>query len=226
MSGIYFFGITTAPTVTAFVGRMSNEDRTGQTSILELPAYRLPLARTIDKTALDRAGHFVQKAGSVIFAVMVVVWILDYFPNVGQDLSSSWLASIGYFTEPVFSLPGLDWRYGVAIIASFLARDVFVGTSGTIFGIETVDENPVPLADQIAASGLTAASGAALVVFFTIALECVSAVALLAGEAKSARFAVALMAGYLILAWLAAFVVYQLAEVLLSEMGLIPASLE
>ena len=121
MSGIYFFGITTALTVAALVGRMSNEDRTGQPFILELPAYRLPVARTIVRTALNRAGHFVQKAGSVIFAVTVLVWILGYFPNSGQDLSSSWLASIGRFIEPVFSPLGLDWRYGVAIIASLLA---------------------------------------------------------------------------------------------------------
>ena len=216
MSGIYFFGITTALTVAAHVGRMSNEDRTGQPFILELPAYRLPVARTIIRTALNRAGHFMQKAGSVIFAITVLVWILGYFPNSGQDLSSSWLASIGRFIEPVFSPLGLDWRYGVAIIASFLAREVFVGTLGTIFGIETVDEDPAPLADQIAASGLTVASGAALVVFFTIALQCVSTVALLAREATSARFAVSLMAGYLVLAWLAAFGVFQLAGALLS----------
>ena len=216
MSGIYFFGITTALTVAALVDRMSNDDRTGRPFILELPVYRLPVTRTIVKTALNRAGHFVQKAGSVIFTVTVVVWILGYFPNGGQDLSSSWLASIGRFIEPVFSPLGLDWRYGVAIIASFLAREVFVGTLGTIFSIEAADEDPVPLADQITASGLTVASGAALVVFVTIALQCVSTVALLAREAKSARFAVALMAGYLILAWLAAFGVYQLAGALLS----------
>ena len=60
MSGIYFFGITTALTVAALVGRMSNEDRTGQPFILELPAYRFPVAQTIIKTAFNRAGHFVQ----------------------------------------------------------------------------------------------------------------------------------------------------------------------
>lgn len=80
-----------------------------------------------------------------------MVWILGYFPNSGQDLSSSWLASIGRIIEPIFSPLGLDWRYGVAIIASFLAREVFVGTLGTIFGIEAADEDPVPLADQITA---------------------------------------------------------------------------
>jgi len=60
MSGIYFFGITTALTVAALVGRMSNEDRTGQPFILELPAYRFPVTLTIIKTAFNRAGHIVQ----------------------------------------------------------------------------------------------------------------------------------------------------------------------
>lgn len=216
MSAIYFFGISTALTVAAVVGRMGTEDRRGQPFILELPAYRIPEARTIFSTALNRAGHFVRKAGSVIFAVTVVVWFLGYFPNGGEDLSSSWLATLGRFIEPVFSPLGLDWRYGVAIIASFLAREVFVGTLGTIFGIESAEDDPAPLADQITASGLTVASGAALVVFFTIALQCVSTVALLAREAKSARFAVTLMGGYLVLAWCGAFAVYRLASALLS----------
>ena len=192
---------------------MSNEDRAGQPFILEVPAYRLPVARTIFDTALNRAGHFVQKAGSVIF----VVWVLGYFPNGGQKLSSSWLASIGRFIEPIFSPLGLDWRYGVAIIASFLECEVFAGTLGTIFGIERADEEPDPLADQIKASGLTVASGAALVVFFTIALQCVSTAALLAREAQSGRFAMALMVGYLVLAWLVAFGVYRLTGALLAR---------
>lgn len=216
MSVIYFFGISTALIVAAVVSRMGGEGQGDTPFILELPAYRWPVGRTIFSAALNRAGHFVRKAGSVIFAVTVVVWFLGYFPNGGEDLGGSWLAAIGRFIEPVFTPLGLDWRYGVAIIASFLAREVFVGTLGTIFGIESADEDPAPLADQIAASGLSIASGAALVVFFTIALQCVSTVALLAREAKSARFAVTLMAGYLVLAWLAALMVYTLAGVLLS----------
>jgi ferrous iron transport protein B len=220
MSGIYFFGITIALTVAALVGWRGNEDPTGQPFILELPAYRLPVCRTMFSSALNRAGHFVRKAGSVIFVVTVIVWFLGYFPNGGEDLSSSWLASIGRFIEPVLLPLGLDWRYGVAIIASFLARAVFravfVGTLGTIFGIESANEDPAPLAEQITASGLTVASRAALVVFFTIALQCVSTVVLLAREAKFVRFAVALMAGYLVLAWLVAFGAYRLAGLLVS----------
>jgi ferrous iron transport protein B len=215
MSGIYFFGIMTALIVAAVVSRMGDTATSSQAFILELPAYRMPALKPIMSKSLDRVVHFIRKAGSVIFVVTVVVWFLGYFPNGGEDLSSSWLAALGRFIEPVFSPLGLDWRYGVAIIASFLAREVFVGTLGTIFGIESADEDPASLADQIAASGLTAASGVALVVFFTIALQCVSTVALLAREAKSARFAVQLLLGYLVLAWLVAWLVYSLASLLL-----------
>lgn len=215
MSGIYFFGIMTALIVAAVVSRMGDTAISSQAFILELPAYRMPALKPIMSKSLDRVIHFIRKAGSVIFAVTVVVWFLGYFPNGGEDLSSSWLAALGRFIEPVFSPLGLDWRYGVAIIASFLAREVFVGTLGTIFGIESADEDPASLADQIAASGLTAASGVALVVFFTIALQCVSTVALLARESKSARFAVQLLLGYLVLAWLVAWLVYSLVSLLL-----------
>lgn len=215
MSGIYFFGIMTALIVAAVVSRMGDTATSSQAFILELPAYRMPALKPIVSKSLDRVVHFIRKAGSVIFAVTVVVWFLGYFPNGGEDLSSSWLAALGRFIEPVFSPLGLDWRYGVAIIASFLAREVFVGTLGTIFGIESADEDPASLADQIADSGLTAASGVALVVFFTIALQCVSTVALLAREAKSARFAVQLLLGYLVLAWLVAWLVYSLVSLLL-----------
>ena len=215
MSGIYFFGIMTALIVAAVVSRMGDTATSSQAFILELPASRMPSSARKESKSLDRVVHFIRKAGSVIFAVTVVVWFLGYFPNGGEDLSSSWLAALGRFIEPVFSPLGLDWRYGVAIIASFLAREVFVGTLGTIFGIESADEDPASLADQIADSGLTAASGVALVVFFTIALQCVSTVALLAREAKSARFAVQLLLGYLVLAWLVAWLVYSLASLLL-----------
>jgi len=215
MSGIYFFGIMTALIVAAVVSRMGDTATSSQAFILELPAYRMPTLKPIMSKSLDRVVHFIRKAGSVIFLVTVIVWFLGYFPNGGEDLSSSWLAALGRFIEPVFSPLGLDWSYGVAIIASFLAREVFVGTLGTIFGIESADEDPASLADQIEASGLTAASGVALVVFFTIALQCVSTVALLAREAKSTRFAVQLLLGYLVLAWLVAWLVYSLVSLLL-----------
>ena len=212
LSMIYFFGISIALLVAAVVSRMQSREEREQPFILELPPYRSPIVKPIIRTSLNRAWHFITKAGAVIFGVTVVVWFLGYFPNGGSDLNGSWLAMLGRVIQPLFEPLGLDWRYGVAILASFLAREVFVGTLGTIFGIEAADEDVAPLADRITESGLTASSGVALMVFFTIALQCVSTVALLAREAKSSKFAVVMMGSYFLLAWIVALLCYWLIQ--------------
>jgi ferrous iron transport protein B len=103
----------------------------------------------------------------------------------------------------------------VAILTAFLAREVFVGTLGAIFGIEGADENYLPLVDQIQASGLGLGSGLALLVFFAIALQCVSTVALLARESGSWRLPLSMVVAYLLLAYAAAWVAFLLAGLLL-----------
>ena len=115
---------------------------------------------------------------------------------------------------PVFAPLGLDWRYGVAVLTSFLAREVFVGTLGTMFGIEGADENMVPLVESIQASGLSIASGLSLLVFFAIALMCVSTLAILSREAQSNKLAVQLFLAYGVLAYGAALLVYNVALLL------------
>jgi len=179
--------------------------------VLELPPYRLPGLQPLLRNAWNRARHFVTKAGKIIFAVTVLVWLLGYFPNYGTDLGSSWLGYLGRFVEPLFAPLGLDWRYGVAILTSFLAREVFVGTLGTIFGIEGADENMVPLVEHIQSSGLAIGSGLALLVFFAIALQCVSTVAILARESESNSLVIKMFVGYFIFAYAAAVAVYHLA---------------
>jgi ferrous iron transport protein B len=109
---------------------------------------------------------------------------------------------------------GLDWRYGIAILTSFLAREVFVGTLGTIFGIEGSEENMLPLVDHIQASGLPLGSGIALLVFFAVALQCVSTVVILAREG-SARLALSMLLSYLVGAYLLSLLVFQIVSVLL-----------
>ena len=154
--------------------------------------------------------YFITKAGKIIFAVTVMIWILGYFPNYGADLGQSWLGQLGQLVEPVFSPLGLDWRYGVAIFTSFAAREVFVGTLGTIFGIEGADENMVPLVEHIQASELALGSGLALLVFFAISLQCVSTLAILAKESESHSLTLKMFVGYFALAYTAALLVYQL----------------
>ncbi len=210
---IYVFGMLTALLITGLVSRYSGGEQGDQPFVLELPPYRLPTAAPIVRNAWNRCRHFVTKAGKIILMVTMVIWFLGYFPNGGEDLANSWLGTLGRLVEPVFAPLGLDWRYGVAILTSFLAREVFVGTLGTIFGIEGSEENMVPLVDQIQASGLPLGSGVALLVFFAVALQCVSTVAILAREG-STRLALGMLSGYMLIAYVMALAVFQLSELL------------
>ena len=208
---IYFFGMFAALAITGIVSRFSKGARSELPFVLELPPYRLPSVRPILRMAINRSKHFVTKAGKVILAVTVAVWILGYFPNGGADLGSSWLGTLGHWIQPLFDPIGLDWRYGVAILSSFLAREVFVGTLGTIFGIEGAEENMLPLVEQIQASGLPLGSGIALLVFFAIALQCVSTVAILSKEG-SLSLALRMLVTYLIAAYLLALITFNVVE--------------
>jgi ferrous iron transport protein B len=199
------------------VAGVVNRISTGEAQMpfmMELPAYRMPALVPIARKSLQRAKHFVTKAGLVILSVTIVVWVLGYFPNQGADLGASWLGTIGKWIEPVFQPLGLDWRYGVAIVSAFLAREVFVGTLGTIMGIEGAEDNILPLVEQIQASALPLGSGLALLVFFAIALQCVSTVAILAREANSWRLAGRMVVAYLCIAWLAAWATFQITAML------------
>ncbi|MBL7664634.1 MAG: ferrous iron transporter B, partial [Bacteriovoracaceae bacterium] len=153
--------------------------------ILELPPYRLPHAKPLLLKSFQSAKSFVTKAGVVIFAVTFIVWVLGYFPNGAGALETSWLATLGQWIEPVFKPLGVDWRYGVAILASFLAREVFVGTLGTLKGMEAADDDIEGLASRIQSDGLDFASGMGLLVFYAIALQCVSTLAVMKQEIGS-----------------------------------------
>jgi len=205
---IYLFGMMAGLVIAGLVNRFAPSE--GQMPfMMELPAYRIPALVPIARKSAQRAKHFVTKAGAVILSVTMVIWVLGYFPNQGTDLGASWLGTVGQWMEPVFEPLGLDWRYGVAIVSAFLAREVFVGTLGTIMGIEGAEDNILPLVEQIQASALPLGSGPALLVFFAIALQCVSTVAILAKEANSWRLALRMVVAYLCLAWCAAWLTFQ-----------------
>lgn len=215
MFGAYLFGIFCGLLVVAAMSKFRPQFHKDQPFILEMPPYRIPSWRPLLRNAWNRSKHFITRAGPVIFAVSVVVWVLGYFPNHGTDLGSSWLGWLGKFIQPVFEPLGLDWKYGVAILTSFIAREVFVGTLGTLFGIEDALENVVPLATQIQNSGLMLSSGLALLVFFAIAMQCVSTLVILQKESGSWKLPVYMFVGYSLFAYVAAWMTYQLVNILI-----------
>lgn len=209
----YFFGMFAALLVTGLVSRTREDHYTDLPFVLEMPPYRIPAWQPLLRNSWNRCKHFVTKAGTIILTVTVFIWVLGYFPNYGADLGASWLGQFGQFIEPVFAPLGLDWRYGVAIMTSFLAREVFVGTLGAMFGIEGAEENMVPLIDQIQASGLSAASGVALLVFFAIALMCVSTMVILGKESGSNKLAIKMFIAYGTIGYLGAILAYQIVSI-------------
>ncbi len=212
MFGIYVFGIVCGLLVTALVSKTNKDMQSDLPFVLEMPPYRLPSWRPLLRNAWSRSKHFVTKAGKVIFLVTVVIWILGYFPNQGAALGESWLGLMGKWIEPAFAPFGLDWKYGVAILTSFLAREVFVGTLGTLFGIEGGEENIISLAEHIQNSGLPIGAGFALLVFFSIALQCVSTLAVLRKETGSWRLPAQLFVSYSILAYAAAWLTFLIVQ--------------
>ena len=212
MFGIYVFGILCGLLVTALVSKTNKGMQSDLPFVLEMPPYRLPSWRPLLRNAWSRSKHFVTKAGKVIFLVTVVIWLLGYFPNQGASLGESWLGQMGQWIEPLFSPFGLDWKYGVAILTSFLAREVFVGTLGTLFGIEGGEENIISLAEHIQNSGLPIGAGFALLVFFSIALQCVSTLAVLRRETGSWRLPAQLFISYSIFAYAAAWLTFVIVQ--------------
>ncbi len=212
MFGVYLFGMLCGLIATSVLSRTRADHYEDLPFVLEMPPYRLPAWQPLIRNSWNRSKHFVTKAGSIILTVTIVIWFLGYFPTMGDDLGASWLGQFGHVIEPVFTPLGLDWRYGVAIMTSFLAREVFVGTLGTMFGIEGSDDNVLPLAEQIQASGMSIASGISLLVFFAIALMCVSTMAILSRESGSKTLALRMFAVYGLTAYLMAILAYKLVS--------------
>lgn len=210
---LFFLGIFTAMVISGIAARTMMKKTNDAPFIIELPPYRMPGLKPLIFRSMDSAWSFITKAGLVIFIVTVVVWVLGYFPNGSEHLDTSWLGYLGRAIEPVFAPLGLDWKYGVAILASFVAREVFVGTLGTLFGIEGADENIAGLATQIQNSGLTLASGIGLLVFYVIALQCASTLAVVRKETGSSRIPVAMFVFYSVLAYVMALAAYHLVGV-------------
>jgi ferrous iron transport protein B len=216
LQGLAFFGLFTIGIVTGLIASSlldkllsKKVSSLGDAPFLvELPPYRIPNLRPILLNAASRTRGFVQNAGFMIFSVTVVVWVLGYFPNGSGHLDSSWLGVLGRWIEPVFSPMGMDWKIGVAVLTSFLAREVFVGTLGTLYGIESVDDNMSSLSSRLHSSGMGIASALALAVFYSLAMQCVSTLAVIKKETASAKIPVYVFIGMTIIAYLGAAIVF------------------
>jgi ferrous iron transport protein B len=148
-----------------------------------MPPYRWPTLRSLGLRLVDRSKVFLRRAGTVILLVIVVLWVLENLPvKNGQPpaIADSFASMIGHAVEPAIKPLGFNWKIGIGLISSLAAREVIVGTLGTIYGKEGTEES-VGLRKALQ-SDLSPGGAIALLVFFAFAMQCMSTLAVVRRE--------------------------------------------
>jgi ferrous iron transport protein B len=175
--------------------------------VLELPQYRLPTVRSLGLRVIDRGRVFLKQAGTVILCVTLVLWILSHVP-FHSTLPESVIGRVGQWIEPVIKPLGFNWKIGIGLLSSVVAREVIVGTLGTLYG---ADPETQSLGLQAALRhDLTLGGAMALVVFFAFAMQCTSTLAIVRRETNSWKWPALQFAYMSVLAYLAALATNQL----------------
>ena len=200
MLSLYVLGFLAA-LVTARLLKSSILKASSAPFILELPQYRVPTLRSLGLRLLDRGKVFVKQAGTVILCVMIVLWVLSHIP-FHTELPQSIIGHVGQWIEPVIKPLGFNWKIGIGLLTSVVAREVIVGTLGTLYGADPATQS---LSLQAALRhDLTLGGALALVVFFAFAMQCTSTLAIVKRETNSWKWP-ALQFGYMsVLAYVAA----------------------
>jgi ferrous iron transport protein B len=164
----------------------------------------------------------------LILAISVIIWALSTYPKPAdanatpsQALAGSVAGKLGHLLEPVIRPLGYDWKIGIGIISSFAAREVFVGTMSVIYSIENGEEDTPALRDAMLGEKRADGSGIytplvclSLMVFYVLAMQCLSTVAVVRRETNSWRWPLFQLGYMTLLAWLGAFLVFQLGSLL------------
>ena len=215
MLSLYVLGFSAA-LLTAKLMKSSVLKASAAPFVLELPQYRWPTLRSLGLRLYDRSSLFLKKAGTIILAVSFVLWVLSVLPLHGgsfSDLASSIIGKLGHFVEPVLRPLGFNWKIGIGLLSSIIAREVIVGTLGTLYG---VDPNTQALSLQAALRhDMTIGGAVALVVFFAFAMQCTSTLAVVRRETNSLRWPIIQFCYMSSLAYVAALLTNQVLSRLL-----------
>jgi ferrous iron transport protein B len=212
MLGLYLAGFVAAMT-TAWLLKSSVLKSSETPFILELPQYRMPTLRSLSLRLLDRARIFLRQAGTIILCVTLALWVLAHLPVIhvsgstyaAPELADSVIGRLGHFIEPAIAPLGFNWKIGIGLLSSVLAREVMVSTMGTLYGAD-----PATQAMHLQTAlhhDMTLGGALALMIFFAFALQCTSTMAIVRREMNSWKWPAAQFLYMLVLAWSAAFVV-------------------
>ena len=182
--------------------------------IMELPCYKMPGAKASLQRMLDKGWIFVRKAGTIILLAVVILWTLSYYPS-GVEYASqdSYIGMIGMFFEPLVAPLGFDWKIAVALIFGFIAKEVVIGALGTLYGVGDDGEGlQQQLLDDPSWGPVTALGVMAFVLLYT---PCVAAIGVIKRETGSNRLTLLSVTYGLLVAWLAAFLIWNLGSMLI-----------
>jgi ferrous iron transport protein B len=248
MMGLYMLGLVMAMIV-SYVAKWFIKLKEKSFFILELPMYRAPRWNNVVVTMVNKAKIFVVDAGKVIIVISLILWALSSFgpgdrmKNVkahyeqqvaqhpdqenelikerqGALLESSYAGILGRVIEPVIHPLGYDWKIGIALITSFAAREVFVGTMATLYSVEGgKDADPQTLHDRMKSARredgtpvYTLASGVSLMIFYVLAMQCMSTLAVVRRETRSWKIPMIQLVYMTGLAYVMSLIVYQLLK--------------
>jgi ferrous iron transport protein B len=220
MLGLYLAGGVAAFT-TARLLKSSILKSSDTPFILELPQYRMPTLYSLALRLLDRARIFMKNAGTIIVAVTIALWILAHLPVIqtasgtlaAPELAQSLIGRLGHFIEPAIAPLGFNWKIGIGLLSSVLAREVMVSTMGTLYGAD-----PSTQALNLHAAlhhDMTLGGALALMIFFAFAMQCTSTMAVVRRETNSWLWPAVQFLYMLALAYGAAFAVNHLVMMFL-----------
>ncbi len=236
ITAAYMSGIVVAIILSFILNLFTKSKATGSEFILELPTYQKPRLQTVIHQAWLKCLSFLTEAGKVIVLISMVLWGLSNFgpkeamKNNPNKLEASYAGHIGKFIEPAIQPLGYDWKTGIALISSFAAREVFVGTMGTLFQSEEDDTQGIRDKMQAEINPETGRPlygipyALSLIVFYAFALQCMSTMAVMKRETGSWKWPIIQFLAYGFIAYIGAFIIFQISTYLENSVDSIPDS--
>jgi ferrous iron transport protein B len=197
--------------------------------VMELPPYRLPDLGNVGHALFTRCSIFLKRAGTVILAISILLWALAAFPRTTSNapdaasvqVQNSFAGRAGRFIEPAIKPLGFDWKIGVGLISSFAARETIISTLSIVYNVGDDSENKTSLVDAMRNAKRPDGSlvwtplvGLSLMIFFLLACQCMSTVAIVRRETNSWRWPIFMVSYMLVLAYIASLITYQSGRLL------------
>ena len=243
LMGLYLLGFVMALLSAAILNKVL-KIQSKTYFVIEMPNYKLPLLKNVGLTVFEKTKSFVVEAGKIILAISILLWVMASFGpgkefknakeivtenSIGKDfteeelntaiasykLEHSFIGILGKSIEPAIAPLGFDWKIGIALISSFAAREVFVGTLATIYSVGNDSEETIKnrMASETKANGkplFDLPTGVSLMLFYAFALQCMSTLAIVKKETNGWKWPIIQLFSMTLIAYLSALAVYQI----------------